>query len=317
MLSFGRGQTPASEIRRTILQWAGSRLPGKFAVAGLAMLSCLWGLAATAEPAGEGSAAQGEDAVLHVVVPPLEKSAQAHMYYFPELARLALQKTEDTDGPFSLDIYPQVLTAGRLFHKLRQDDEIKLLWGPAKHQDDELLRRIPVSLLRGLNSYRVLLIRAQDQERFAQINSLDELKALRGGMVSHWPDTKLLHSHDFNLVTPAHYELLFTLLEAGRIDYLSRGLYEVWEEHKANAGRGFIIEPTLMLYYPGDMYFYVNSENNELADRLERGLKIAMEDGSFDELFFSVPGFKRGFEEMTEHQRKPLYLQPPEPEHRY
>ena len=93
-----------------------------------------------------------------------------------------------------------------------------------------------------------------------------------------------------------------------RFDYFPRGLYEVWGEQKVNADKNLVIEDSLMLYYPAPIYFFVNKKNVALANRIERGLRIAMQDGSFDKLFFSIPGFTEGLSEITNPSRKTFTL---------
>src|SRR5690606_10365438 len=93
-------------------------------------------------------------------------------------------------------------------------------------------------------------------------------------------------------------------------DYFSRGLYEVWEELRIHSDKGLVIEDRLMLHYHSPIYFFVNRKDKKLADRIHRGLQIAMADGSFDELFFSIPGFKQGYEEMMNPDRRILDLVP-------
>lgn len=258
--------------------------------------------------------AQAEEPVQTIVIPPLEPSAQQHMRYFPQLLRLALETTRDTDGAYELHEYPKHFTSGRYFQLLRRDAGIDVHWGPARSESEgeSGLIRVPMSLLRGLNSYRVLLIREEDQSTYSAIGKLEQLKRLRGGMVAHWPDTQILLDHNFNLVTPAHYPLLFTMLEAGRLDYLPRGLYEAWAEQEVNADKGIVVEKELMLYYPGQMYFFVNENDAALANRIERGLREALADGSFEELFFSIPAFERGYREIIKTNRRTFYLQAPD-----
>ena len=86
------------------------------------------------------------------------------------------------------------------------------------------------------------------------------------------------------------------------------GLYEVWDEQRAHPEQEFMIEDSLMLHYPAPIYFFVNKKNTLLASRIERGLRIAMNDGSFDQLFFSIPGCKRGFDEMHNSSRQLINL---------
>jgi hypothetical protein len=85
-------------------------------------------------------------------------------------------------------------------------------------------------------------------------------------------------------------------------------LYEIWAEQPAHANKGLVIEESLLLNYPSPIYFFVNKNDKALADRIERGLTIAISDGSFDELFFSVEGFRKGWAELHSNNRKLLKL---------
>ena len=69
-----------------------------------------------------------------------------------------------------------------------------------------------------------------------------------------------------------------------------------------------VMEENLMLYYPSPFYFFVNHNNSALADRIERGLRIAIEDGSFDELFFSVSRNQWARDELNKNHRRLIKL---------
>lgn len=247
---------------------------------------------------------------LRLVTLPLPSSPREHNHYFPELLELALSKTAETEGPVEITRYPRELTGARFFSMLERGQGIDVLWSMTNPTLERDLLRIPVSLLRGLNSHRVLLVRDSDLDRFAAVRNLQDLKQLRAGMVAHWPDTKILEDNGLQVVTSVHYDLLFNMLEAQRIDYFQRGLYEVSQEQQTHADKGIVIEPSLMLYYEGPIYFFVNRNNVALAERIERGLRMAIDDGSFDTLFFSVPVFKWGYDVMLNSDRRLLKLTP-------
>lgn len=248
-------------------------------------------------------AATPTDEVLQVVAPSVAGRVNEQLRYFYSLLELALAKTEAVDGPFDVQMSPWALTGARFISQLEKGNGIDVIWSMTNDELERRLLRIPIPLQRGLNSHRVFLIREGDQDIFSAINSLAELKALRAGMVKYWPDTAILKANGLTVVT-ARYELLFKMLSAGRIDYLPRSLYEVWQEQEAHASEGLVIEKSLMLYYHGPIYFFVNRNNKALAERIERGLRIAIKDGSFDKLFFSVPGVRQGFSEMTQNKRQ-------------
>lgn len=239
----------------------------------------------------------------HIVIPPIEKTAGENSTFYPRLLELALEKTVDSHGPFTITYHPLELTRNRLVAELEKDNVINVLWAMTNPQREAALHPIKISLLKELNNYRIFLIRKNDQRRFNKIKSLDDLRLLRAGQGSTWPDTEILKSNNIPVVTAMHYGLLFDMLDANRFDYFPRGLNEIWDEQKIHSDKGLIIENSLMFYYHCPIYFFTSKQNLELANRIETGLKIAMEDGSFDALFYSYEGFKRGEAEMTANRR--------------
>jgi hypothetical protein len=249
--------------------------------------------------------------VQQIVLPFIKANAPSHQAYFPKLLALVLDKTAATHGPYEISYFRNNFTSARIISELKFGRSINVLWtSPDEDRERELLP-IRVSLLQGLNSHRIFLIRQKDREKFKAIQSLDELRRFRAGSVSNWPDTKVMQASDLPVVTSAHYELLFTMLAGKRFDYFPRGLYEIWDEQLVHADKDLVIEESLMFYYPAPIYFFVNPRDKKLAERIERGLQLAMEDGSYHELFFSVPSFKRGYEELSNKERRIFDLEQP------
>jgi hypothetical protein len=245
---------------------------------------------------------------LHITIPSTEKTAATSSIYYSQLLRLALTKTESTDGPFDITEYPQRLTVARNFAEVKRKGFIDLVWSVTNSTYESELLPIRISLLKDLNSYRIFLIRSEDQKRFDQVNSLDDLRRFTAGQGSHWPDTEILQANDLPVITSVQFESLFPMLITKRFDYFPRGLDEIWNEEKLFTGKGLSIEQHLMLHYPSPKYFFVNKSNKVLADRIERGLKIAIADGSFDTLFNSIPGYQRGYEEISTNKRRVFTL---------
>lgn len=254
--------------------------------------------------ASGGVAADSTTKPLKIILPPIEQSSLGHLSYFPRLLELALIKTEAIDGPFNIVTTSYLYTSARTIAELKYGRSVNVIWtSPSDDREKELLP-IRISLLHGLNSYRVFLIRKEDQKKFNEVRSLNDLRNFKAGSVSNWPDTKVMRNSDLSVVTSAHYNLLFVMLAGKRFDYFPRGLYEVWDEQRVHADKDLVVEETLMFHYPAPIYFFVNRKDIKLADRIERGLKIAIEDGSFMELFLSFPGFRKGHEELSNKNRR-------------
>lgn len=229
--------------------------------------------------------------------------------YYANLLALALEKTSSTDGPFSIVPLYQSVTSKRLIYQLTDAaNQVDVIWTSNSEEREKLMLPIKISILRGLNSYRIFLIRKGDQSRFNRIGNLNDLRLMKAGQGAHWPDTTVLLANGLPVISAARGELLFDMLKQRRFDYFPRGLYEIWEEQEVHADDNIVIEETLMLHYPAPIYFFVNKKDLALANRIERGLRIAQQDGSFDALFLSVPGYRKGYELIKHKNRKVLEL---------
>lgn len=243
-----------------------------------------------------------------IVLPALHESAMGHAVYFPKLLRLALEKTAATDGPFEIVHITQQLTSPRQASEIKNNGIINVMWDGSNKQRETDLWPVRISLLRQLNDYRLFLIREEDQARFSAVKTLGQLRTLKAGAGVNWPSTDILRHNGLPVVTSIAYEYLFPMLRAKRFDYMPRGVAEIWHEHKANTHEKLAIEQTIFLHYPVPFYFFVSRDNAALGKRIERGLKLAQKDGSFDKLFNSIPAFKRGEAEINAGKRRVFTL---------
>jgi len=245
---------------------------------------------------------------LKLVVPGLEYQDRPESRYFHRVLRLALNKTA-AEGPFEISTYPRPMSAQRAFEELgKPNGLVNLLWNGTSPQRERDMLPVRISLLRELNNYRLLLIRKDDQARFSAVRTLDDLKRLSAGLGFQWPDGDILRANGLPVVTSTGHAQLFRMLEVKRFDYAPRGLFEVWGEAEMAENRELAIESSLMMYYEMPFYIFVNKSNVALARRIERGLKLAIEDGSFDQLLQSVPSFRRAMQEQRSGHRRLFVL---------
>ncbi len=260
-------------------------------------------LAASASGAPDSAAPDSAAPVLRVVTPGLHPSSLGHAVYFPQLLRLALEKTR-AEGPYEIVAIDQHLTSPRQAIELKNNGIINLMWDGTDRQRETDFFTVRVSLLRHLNNYRVLLIRAEERDRFEAIRTLDQLRELKAGAGVNWPSTDILRGNGIPVVTSIAYEYLFPMLRARRFDYMPRGVYEAYHEVRANPRENLAIDQHIFLHYPVPFYFFVSQENAPLGKRVERGLRIAIKDGSFDKLFDSIPAFQQAQAEIASRKRR-------------
>ncbi|MCG8435734.1 MAG: hypothetical protein MJA83_17050 [Gammaproteobacteria bacterium] len=209
--------------------------------------------------------------------------------YFVELLKLALDKTAEQYGPVELIEAKLGMTQGRALESLKRREFINVFWTMTSRERETNLLPIRIPLLRGLLSHRVFHIRESDLEKFGAINTLEDLSRYRAVQGHDWPDTEILRANGLSVTTAAFYSGMFDMVLANRVDYFPRGINEVWDESARYADSELIVEPSIMLRYRAPIYYFVHPDDTALADRIEKGLRMAMEDGSFDEFYFHHP----------------------------
>ena len=240
-----------------------------------------------------------------------ESAADLRNDYYIAMLRLALNKTCDIDGSAILVMADKTMYQKRAIEQLKQNKSIDVVWTMTSAKREAELQAVRIPLLKGLLGYRIFIIRKDEESRFAGIQTFDDLKQLTAGQGKGWPDAKILRANGIKVVTGVNYKGLFGMLQLKRFDYFPRGVNEAWNEVKVHPDKNLVVEKTLLLQYPAPIYFFVNKQNKQLADRLERGLRIAIKDGSFEQLFKNHPANKEIFELTKIGERKIFRLENP------
>ncbi len=229
--------------------------------------------------------------------------------HFINILELALEKTKNTHGPYRLEPSKLKMVTSRSFDSLNKNKWIDVLWTMTTEQREKEALPIRVPLEKGLIGYRLLMINKSDQEKFKSITTLKQLKQLKAGQESVWPDTKILQANQIKVEISPDYESLFGMLKGKRFDYFPRSIIEIVDEVKWHDD--LMIEESLALYYPAATYFFVSKNNHRLAERLKTGLQLAMNDGSFDRLFFDDENVRWAVNIVKNHKRKVFKLDNP------
>jgi len=262
----------------------------------------------SSDPASAACRLSPSSTTEQLVLPLRAEVRHDHHSYFVQLLQLALDKTAKDYGPCDVVLSQRAKPQARLYQELSRQENIHIIDATVMPERNERFQAIPFPLLKGLMGYRIAFIRADDQPRFNQVRTLEDLRAFRAGQGDTWFDVQVLRMHGIPVTTTSKYESLFRMLRAGRFDFFPRGAQEVMSEAESFDISGLAVESSLVLAYPWPVYFYVNKEHTLLAERVEEGLMRARADGSFDEFFRNHPLIVTVFEQLNLEQRTQFSL---------
>jgi hypothetical protein len=239
--------------------------------------------------------AVAQAATTMLIYPRSESVNDSQYVYDYELLRQALEATMATHGPYELRASTNAMNQARAADEIVAGSGLVNVFArsTALEWEQRLLPvRIPID--KGLISYRVFLIRADMQPRFAAVRTLDDLRQYSVGSFFSWADTRILRDGGFKVVTGDSYEGLFRMLVARRFDFFSRGVDEAYREYddRRELLPDMKVEDAVLLHFPTTRLFFVqrSDEGRRLAERIESGLNRMIADGSFDAHFLRYKG---------------------------
>ena len=219
--------------------------------------------------------------------------------YRIELANLILARTDERYGELRIRFHDRADPAQDRCLALLADGLVDLAYVPPSDARLREFAVIPFDLHSGMLGYRLLLINRADAQRFASVNSLEDLRRFTGGFGSQWSDFPLFAHNRLPVVGVAQADNLLAMLNGRRFDYYHRGLLEAWREVAAHRDSYplLMVEPHLALAYAQPVYFTFNRADAQLKRRFEEGLAQIRSDGSYHQLFL------RHFGELVRQSR--------------
>lgn len=202
-----------------------------------------------------------------------------------QLLRLVLAKTGQPD--VQLDVRDgQAISQSRATRQLVSGELDVLAFGTNAERERDLLPvRFDISF--GMVGLRLLLIRREDQARIRRMDSQAMRRQLVFGLNTDWADLPVLRANGFKVVAASGYQNLFAMLSDRHFDAFPRGLNEALLEMRRFGPQypELAIESSKALYFSYPIYFWVHKSRQDLAERIDTGLKRALADGSLRQLF--------------------------------
>lgn len=225
--------------------------------------------------------------------------------YEVELLNRVLELTQDEYGVVKAVAkrYPTKLRG--VFALTRGQVDIAFLGTSQRYESDYLPVKVPI--LQGMLGYRLLLTTNKQVDKVAQLNSLRSLQTKAvAGFGLHWEDARILRHNEVLTIENSRYDAVMESLYRGDVDYIPRGLNEVFneleKESEEHQSAGLQLATNVALFYPHLRYFFVARYNQELAERLEKGLNKALADGSFQAIFNKHFSHAKAYLKQMDHQ---------------
>jgi len=214
---------------------------------------------------------------------PLYDGDEGHKY--PEaLLKLALEKT---GVRYRLVPSQRIKQQSKALRQLRENIEVNVVWSMTDRQREEDLLPIRIPITKGLIGWRVMLTHKNKPFYKKVVNSLADLLVYSPVQGVDWPDTKILQANGFNVLGAQNHSEAKNLLSRQQADFYPRSVVEALSElRQEGADPDIRLKEEVALKYRAAMYFFVNKRNVTLARLLEVGLERAIDDGSFDKLFY-------------------------------
>ncbi|MFT7559749.1 MAG: hypothetical protein ACI93R_001664 [Flavobacteriales bacterium] len=208
--------------------------------------------------------------------------------YFSEIIGAAFEITRDTDGPYHLVPYEELLPSARVMLEVERGDIINVLWGPAVTQlSQSNVIPIHIPLMKGLSGYRLMFIKDENQDFFDGIHKKTQLNSFSVGQESGWMDVLIYLENNMKVIRAPDFHSIFSMLNAKRFEAFPVAITQITQilQDYNKEFPSLKVEEGIVIYYPLPFYFYVNSDQPEMAKRLKNGLERMIESGEFDRRF--------------------------------
>ena len=202
------------------------------------------------------------------------------------------------------------------FAPMRQRKELlegglDILWTATSIDMEEVALPIRVPLYKGLLGHRILIVHKDNKNLFNQVDTWEQMLAFRFGQGRDWSDTTIMRANGMKVVTAVKYDNLFLMADGKRFDAFPRGVHEPWAEIDKRPSLELTVDEHVMMVYRMPFYLFVSPRKKSFAEDLYQGMLMAVDDGSFDEYFYTNPTVKMVLEKANLKNRVIFNLKNP------
>jgi hypothetical protein len=233
--------------------------------------------------------------------------------YYDDLVKLALEKTKPEFGNYKMVAVPAELNTLRALSDITRNVYGNMVMELSYETDltqSGKLTFINIPLDGGIVGYRICFVSPAKKEAIANANNLQELQQFTIAQGVGWADTQILKANGFNVIEIPIYTNIFKMISSNRVDLFCRGANQIKSEMEYFKNlKGLDFDRSFVLVYDLPRFFYIHKDNVIAKNRIEKGLQIAIEDGSLRALWEKYNRESIDYAELN--NRKIYYLNNP------
>ncbi|MGR5300701.1 ABC transporter substrate-binding protein [Vibrio alfacsensis] len=190
-----------------------------------------------------------------------------------------------------------------------QSGALDIVWLGTTSDYEQQMTALYFPIYRGLLGMRIALVEQDKKDILAKVNRFSEMKNYTPCQGKIWSDTFILEENGILVAKSMKYHNLFAMLEADRCHYFPRGTFEAYAEAQRYPEYNLAVDKHVLFRYKMPYYFFVNRENQALAQHLSAIFDDMIDDGTFAKLFFANPEVSNALNQAKLGQRTIFELQ--------
>lgn len=231
----------------------------------------------------------------------------ANAAYAISMIELAFSKIDD---PPVLEVIHEAWTTPKMRESMNEGI-IHIIWSATSSELEKELIPVRIPLYKGLLGNRVLIVHRINEGAFYNVRTISDLRRFKFCQGRFWSDTDIMEHNGLTVVGATKYESLFHMVDGGRCDAFPRGVHEPWDEINRRPELDLVVEKRVMMKYLSPYYLFVSQKHSSLASELERGLRVAIKDGSFNNTFYNDPSVQSVMQKSNIFNRYVINLDNP------
>lgn len=164
--------------------------------------------------------------------------------------------------------------------------EIDIIVSAPTRVREALANMVAVPLDRCLLGFRLCMVHQDSPPFIAISNPAQFIQAnLSVGLGADWVDRFIYQENGFTVVSSTADNFLYGMLSNKRFDCFTRSVSEIQDNLRDHLNESLAIDQKLVFIYPNGDFIFVNPKKPALFERLQQGVNMAIEDGSYYDVF--------------------------------